>query len=64
MLEPAASVAEYNPLSFIVEGIREPIIGSFELGDQLKAVAAVLGVGAIGLGLSAWGMRSRVRKGG
>ena len=28
LLEPAASVAEYNPLSFIVEGIREPVIGS------------------------------------
>ena len=28
LLEPAASIAEYNPLSFIVEGIREPVIGS------------------------------------
>ncbi len=64
ILEPAASIAEYNPLSFIVEGIREPIIGGFELGDQLKAVASVLGIGALGLGLSSLGMRSRVRRGG
>ena len=28
LLEPAASIAEYNPLSFIVEGIREPVIAS------------------------------------
>ncbi|MBA2545244.1 MAG: ABC transporter permease [Solirubrobacterales bacterium] len=63
MLEPAGSVAEYNPLSFIVEGIREPIIGEFELGDQLKAVAAVIGIGALGLALSAWSMRARTRRG-
>ena len=64
ILEPAATVAEYNPLSFIVDGIREPIVGSFDLGDQIKAVASVIGIGALGLGLSAWGMRTRVRKGG
>jgi ABC-2 type transport system permease protein len=64
MLDPASAVAEYNPLSFIVEGIREPIIGEFEIGSQLKAVAAVIGIGALGLGLSAWSMRSRARRGG
>ena len=64
MLDPAGAIAEYNPLSFIVEGIREPIIGEFELGDQLKAVAAVIGIGALGLGLSAWSMRARARRGG
>lgn len=63
MLEPAASAAEYNPLSFIVEGIREPIIGSFELGDQLKAVASIAGIGLLGLLLSSAAMRSRARRG-
>ena len=33
LLEPAASIAEYNPLSYIVEGIREPVIGSLT-GDE------------------------------
>ena len=42
MLEPAATVAEYNPLSFIVDGIREPIIAGFDGarragGDRLGA---------------------------
>jgi ABC-2 type transport system permease protein len=64
MLEPAASVAEYNPLSFIVEGIREPIVSGFDGGDELKAVASVLGFGLLGLSLSAWAMRRRARKGG
>lgn len=64
MLEPAASIAEYNPLSFIVEGIREPIVSGFDGGDELKAVASVLGFGLLGLWLSALGMRHRARKGG
>jgi ABC-2 type transport system permease protein len=63
MLEPAATVAEYNPLSFVVEGIREPIVGQFELGDQLKAIAAVLGIGMLGIGLSALALRGRVKRG-
>jgi ABC-2 type transport system permease protein len=64
MLEPAASIAEYNPLSFIVEGIREPIVNGWNAGDQLKALAAVGGVGLIGIGLSAAALRGRMRRGG
>ncbi len=64
MLEPAASVAEYNPLSYIVEGIREPIVGEFQLADQLEAVAAVLGVSLLGTVLSAAALRGRARRGG
>jgi ABC-2 type transport system permease protein len=64
MLQPASSVAEYNPISFIVEGIRGPIIGSFSAGDQLRAVLSILGIGLFGLWLSAWAMRSRARRGG
>ena len=30
ILEPAATIAEYNPLSFIVEGIRDPVIGALD----------------------------------
>jgi len=63
MLEPAASVAEYNPLSFIVEGIREPIVAAFDGGDELKAVASVLVIGAAGLAMCAAALRGRVRRG-
>ncbi len=31
MLEPAATIAKYNPLSFIVEGVRDPVISSLSL---------------------------------
>ena len=64
MLEPAASVAEYNPLSFIVEGIREPIVAEFELDDQLKAVGSIALIATIGVGLSAAALRGRARRGG
>ena len=63
MLEPAASVADYNPLSFIVEGLRAPIIASFDGGDELLAVAAVLSVMTLGFWLCALALRGRVRRG-
>jgi ABC-2 type transport system permease protein len=63
MLDPAAAIAEYNPLSFIVNGIREPIISGWSATTQLKAVASVLGIGALGIGLCAAAMRGRLRRG-
>jgi ABC-2 type transport system permease protein len=64
MIEPAATVAEYNPLSFIVEGLREPIVSGWDGPDELAAVASVLGIGALGLWMSAAAMRGRLRRGG
>jgi ABC-2 type transport system permease protein len=63
MLEPASWVAQYNPLSFIVNGIREPIIAGWSLTTELKAVAAVIGVGAVGLTLCRFALVGRVRRG-
>jgi len=63
MLEPAAGVAEYNPLSFVVNGIRGPIIDGWEGTEQLKAVASVIGIGALGLVLCELALRGRVRRG-
>jgi ABC-2 type transport system permease protein len=63
MLEPASWVAEYNPLSFIVNGIREPIVEGWSATTQLKAIASVIGVGALGFVLCALAMRGRLRRG-
>jgi ABC-2 type transport system permease protein len=63
MLEPAAWVAQYNPLSFIVNGIREPIVSGWSLTAELKAVASVIGVGTLGAVLCAAAMRGRLRRG-
>jgi ABC-2 type transport system permease protein len=64
MLEPARSVAAYNPLSFVVEGIRGPIIGELDAGDVLAATAAVMGISAFSLLLSVRALRHRLRTGG
>ena len=63
MLDPASAVAEYNPLSFIVEGLREPIIAGFDGGDELLAVISVLGIMAFGLWMCALALKGRVRRG-
>jgi ABC-2 type transport system permease protein len=63
MLDPAGWVAKYNPLSFIVNGIRDPIISSWSLTTELKAVAAIVGVGALGLVLCRYALRGRLRRG-
>jgi len=63
MIEPAKTIAEYNPLSFVVEGIREPIISGIDARATLEAVLAILGIVALGLGLSARALRHRLRVG-
>jgi ABC-2 type transport system permease protein len=63
MLEPAAWVAKYNPLSFIVNGIRQPIIDGWDATTQLKAIASVIGIGILGFILCTAAMRGRIRRG-
>jgi ABC-2 type transport system permease protein len=63
MLDPAGWLAQYNPLSFIVNGIREPVIDGWHLTTQLKAIASIIGLGAFGLFLCDRALRSRVRRG-
>ncbi len=64
ILEPAQTIAVYNPISFIVDGVREPIISEFSAADTLKALASLAGLLALGIWLSALALRSRLRSGG
>jgi ABC-2 type transport system permease protein len=63
MIEPAKTIAQYNPLSFIVEGIREPIIAEVDASDTIAAVLAILGIVVLGLALSARALRHRLKVG-
>jgi ABC-2 type transport system permease protein len=63
MIEPAKTIAEYNPLSFIVEGVREPIISGIDATQTLEAVAAIAGIVVLGLVLSARALKHRLRVG-
>jgi ABC-2 type transport system permease protein len=64
MVEPAKSIAVYNPLSYIVEGIRTPIISGISAADLRDAVLAIAGIGALSIFLSSRALRYRLRTGG
>jgi ABC-2 type transport system permease protein len=61
MQEPARTVAEWNPLSLIADGLREPVISGLSLQKLVTGLAGVAIVGLLGALLSAWGLRSRLR---
>jgi ABC-2 type transport system permease protein len=64
MVEPARTIAEYNPLSLVVEGIREPIIAGLDGSDVLGAVLAITGIAVLSLLLSARALQHRLVTGG
>jgi len=63
MIEPAKTIAAYNPLSFIAEGVREPMISGIDATHTLEAVAAILAIVLLGLTMSARALRHRLRVG-
>jgi ABC-2 type transport system permease protein len=63
LLEPARSVAAWNPLSFIIEAVRDLVISTFSETKFLEGVAALALMGLFGLGLSAAAMRGRLKRG-
>jgi ABC-type polysaccharide/polyol phosphate export permease len=64
MVEPAKTIAVYNPLSFIVEGIREPIISGVSGSDLRDALLAIVGIAVVSAFLSSRALRYRLRTGG
>ena len=60
LLEPARSISDWNPMSFIAEGIRNPIIGDVAAAPVLEGIAAIAGLMALGALLSVWGLRKRL----
>ena len=63
LLEPAHSVARFNPLSLISDGLRGPIISGLDFADVVKALGGIAIIAAIGLTLIAWALRGRARAG-
>jgi len=63
MIEPAKTIAEYNPFSLVVEGVREPIVSGIDASDTRDAVLAIAGIVVLGLVLSARALRHRLRVG-
>ena len=63
LTEPARSLADWNPLSYVAEGIREPVAFGLSSGPLLRGLAGVAVLGALGAGVCALGLRSRLRAG-
>ena len=64
MVEPAKTIAAYNPLSFIVEGIRDPIVSGISAVELRDALLAIAGIAVLGAFLSSRALRYRLRTGG
>jgi ABC-2 type transport system permease protein len=60
LLEPAKSISDWNPMSFIAEALRNPVISDISAQPVLEGLAAIAGVMALGTALSIWGLRKRL----
>ncbi len=63
LLEPPADwVAEYNPLSYIAEGMRDPIVSSISAGKVAEGFAAAAAVAAAAIVAAIFALRGRLRE--
>jgi len=60
LLEPAKSISDWNPMSFIAEALRDPIVSDISAQPLLEGMAAIAGVMLLGIALSMWGLRRRL----
>jgi ABC-2 type transport system permease protein len=63
ILQPAQSIARYNPISFIVDGVRDPVISSVTLSGAGKALLSIGGIAAFSVWLSNRALQARLRRG-
>jgi ABC-2 type transport system permease protein len=58
---PIDTVARYNPLSYIADGLRTPIIGSVQARPVLEGLAAAGGIAVVAVALAVLALRGRLR---
>jgi ABC-2 type transport system permease protein len=59
---PADAVAAYNPLSYVADGMRNPIISAVSARPVLEGLAAAAGIAVASVSLSVWALRGRLRE--
>jgi ABC-2 type transport system permease protein len=59
---PVDTIAEYNPLSYIADGMRDPIISTVSAAPVLKGLAAAAAVVLVAGALSVAALRTRLRE--
>lgn len=63
LASPVDEIARYNPLSYVAEGLRDPIISSVSAAPVLEGLAAAAGIAAVATWLSVAALRGRLRTG-
>jgi ABC-2 type transport system permease protein len=63
LLEPARTIADWNPMSLIAESLREPVIDGLSVGATLKGLGGIAIVSAVGIVLASAALRSRLNAG-
>lgn len=58
---PADSIAKFNPLSYLADGLRDPIISTVSWQPVLEGLAAAVGISVVAMGLSVLALRGRLR---
>jgi ABC-2 type transport system permease protein len=62
MESPIDTIAQYNPLSYIANGMRTPIIDSVQAAPVLEGLAAGAGVALAAILLAVFALRGRLRE--
>jgi ABC-2 type transport system permease protein len=57
---PADVVAQYNPLSYVANGLRDPIVSSVSASAVLEGLAAALGIAIVTTSLAVLSLRTRL----
>jgi ABC-2 type transport system permease protein len=57
---PARQIAAYNPLSYLADGMREPIIHTLQAAPVLEGLAAAGGIAVVAVALSLLALRGRL----
>jgi ABC-2 type transport system permease protein len=61
LLEPAKTIAEWNPMSLIADGLRDPIISELSLGPTLEGLGGIAIVTGIGVVLCSRGLNKKLK---
>jgi ABC-2 type transport system permease protein len=62
LTDPFDDLARYNPLSYITDGMRAPMVDAVRLEPVLEGVAAAGGLTLVAVGLSVLTLRGRLRQ--
>jgi len=58
-----ATVATYNPVTYLLGGMRALVLTGWDRGPILEAVAAIVGIGIVSMTLALLALRGRLRRG-